>query len=160
MTPTNSNSLEVSKSVFDLDSKEMVEIRKVGNFIPVTDVNDFSTRLQNDAKLILEVINSGLKEYQKSQLANDENIKWQLVEEDENGVETLSEFSGNPVGEKAWKQFKQVVISLAKSLFGYEKVMVQGDVKANREAKDKAKKDALAMLIGNPATIEKLKAQN
>jgi hypothetical protein len=149
--------LEVSKTVFDLDSKEYVNLKKQGPFNPVSTMEEFTTRLANDAKLILEIVNDGLEEYQRKQLATDNSVAWKLVEEDDEGKETLTDFTGTPISAEKSKSLSATVINLAKTIFGYSKNMVPGNVEENRKAKKAAKDQALSMLLSNPAAIEGLK---
>lgn len=154
--PNGNKTLEVSKVVFDLDSKDYVTLKKAGEFQPVTSMAEFTERLNNDASAILAIVNDGLEEYSKKQLAENPE-PWKLVEEDEEGNETLSEFKGTPISAEKSKLLSATVINLAKTLFGYAKNMVPGNAEENRKAKKGAKDQALAMLLSNPAAIEGLK---
>ena len=70
-TPTTSGSvaLEVTKVVFDLDSKGEVTVRKVGDFTPVENMEQFVQRLNSDAALILRLANKALENYTEDQLS-------------------------------------------------------------------------------------------
>jgi hypothetical protein len=149
--------MEVSKTVFDLDSKGEVVVRKVGEFAPVENMEQFVARLNSDAALILKLANKALESYTEDQLASDENVLWQLVEEDENGNEVLSPFSGTLLSPEKSKGLNATVINLAKVIFGYAKQMVPGDVEKNRAAKKAAKEQALNMILSNPAAVEGLR---
>ena len=149
--------LEVTKTVFDLDSKGEVVVRKVGEFSPVSNMEQFVQRLGSDAALILRLANKALENYTEDMLASDTNQPWQLVEEDENGNEVLSPFSGTLLSTEKSKGLNATVINLAKVIFGYAKNMVPGDVDANRKAKKDAKEKALSMILSNPAAIEGLR---
>jgi hypothetical protein len=148
--------LEVSKVVFDLDSKDYVTLKKTGAFVPVTSMAEFTERLGNDGAAILDIVNDGLEEYSKKQLAVNPE-PWKIVEEDEEGNETLSEFKGTPISPEKSRLLSATVINLAKTLFGYAKNMVPGNAEENRKAKKAAKDSALGMLLSNPAAIEGLK---
>lgn len=148
--------LEVTKSVFDLDSKDYVTLKKIGEFAPVTSMAEFTERLGNDAKAILEIVNDGLEEYSRKQLAANAE-PWKLVEEAEDGSESLSDFTGTPISAEKSKLLSATVINLAKTLFGYAKNMVPNNADENRKAKKAAKDQALAMLLSNPAAVEGLK---
>jgi hypothetical protein len=157
ITPSGNVPLEVTKVVFDLDSKGEVTVRKVGDFTPVENMEQFVQRLNSDAALILKLANKALENYTEDQLSADSNVPWQLVEEDENGNESLSPFSGTLLSPEKSKGLNATVINLAKVIFGYAKQMVPGDVNANREAKKAAKQSALNMILSNPAAIEGLR---
>src|SRR6516165_2891554 len=150
MTPQASEQankeIEVTKSVFDLDSKSDVTVRKVGDFTPVSTMEEFVSRMSNNAAAILAIVNDGLEAYTLSQLASDEKVAWQLVEEDDNGNETLAPFTGTLLSAEKSKCLNATVMQFAKLLFGYAKQMVPGDVEANRKAKAGAKSQALAMI--------------
>jgi hypothetical protein len=148
--------ISVRKNVFDLDSKSDVLVAKIGDFEPVTTMEEFVSRLGNNAAAILQIVNDGLEKYTENQLAASDT-PWQLVEEDENGNETLSAFSGTLISEEKSKSLNATVINLAKAIFGYAKQMVPGDAEKNREAKKAAKAQAMAMILSNPAAIEGLK---
>ena len=155
--PSGNVPLEVTKVVFDLDSKGEVTVRKVGDFTPVENMEQFVQRLNSDAALILKLANKALENYTEDQLSADTNVPWQQVEEDENGNETLVPFSGTLLSPEKSKGLNATVINLAKVIFGYAKQMVPGDVNANREAKKAAKQSALNMILSNPAAIEGLR---
>ena len=160
MTPTTdvaNKAIEITKSVFDLDSKGEVTVRKVGDFTPVSTMEEFVSRMGNNAAGILAIVNDGLEKYTEKQLASDDSIAWQLVEEDESGNEVLSPFSGTLLTPEKSKGLNATVVNMAKVIFGYAKTMVAGDVEANRKAKAAAKASALAMILSNPAAIEGLK---
>jgi len=155
--PTGSVALEVTKVVFDLDSKGEVTVRKVGEFTPVENMEQFVQRLNSDAALILRLANKALENYTEDQLSANNSVPWQQVEEDENGNETLAPFSGTLLSPEKSKGLNATVINLAKVIFGYAKNMIPGDAIANREAKKAAKQSALNMILSNPAAIEGLR---
>ena len=163
MTPqTNDNSeLVVRKEVFDLDSKKDQIVVKRGKFTPVSDMQDFLNRLNNDSAAVLAVVNDGLRNHEEKKLESDKSVAWEIVSEDENGDEIYSPVpeSFAPISEARKKDLKASIISFAKLLFGYERTMVKGDDAANAAAKKKAKDDALAMIMSNPAAVEKLKGE-
>lgn len=155
MTPTTQTSKEIrtTKSVFDLDSKSEVTVVKIGQFTPVANMQEFVSRLGNDAAKILTIVNDGLENHERTQLATDESKPWQVEDENETtGEKTLAPFSGTLLSEDRSKQLAVNVLSMAKMLFGYAKDMVGG-----REAKAAAKAKAQEMLLSNPAVIEALK---
>ncbi len=153
--PTTEKTITVTRKVFDLDSKDYVELQKTGTLVPVTTMAEFTERLGNRADLILELANKALAVYEEERLAADESAKW-MVPDDED-EEKLVEFSGNPLSEEKGKTLQASVISFAKLLFGYSKNMVPGDKKANADAKKVAKEQALAAILSAPGAIERLK---
>lgn len=160
MTPsTDTNkTLEVRKTVFDLDSKEDVTVVKVGSFTPVTTMEEFVGRLANNAAAILQIVNDGLEKYTETQIAGDTAIPWQLVENDDTtGAETLVPFTGTLLSADKSKQLGATVINIAKLMFNYAKQMVPGSVEENRKAKKAAKDSALEMILSNPAAVESLR---
>jgi|ERR1035438_294368 hypothetical protein len=157
MTPSAATELRVTKTVFDLDSRDDVTVVKIGTSTPVTTMAEFTARLNNDSAIILAVINDGLAAYDREQLAADETKTWQVESEDDKGATVYAPFAGTLLSEEKSKQLAVNVLSMAKMLFGYAKDMVKGDVKANRDAKKLAKEKAAEMLLSNPAVIEALK---
>lgn len=156
-TPNGNKTIEVVKSVFDLDSKGDVTVKKIGTFAPVATMEEFTSRLGNDASKILQIVNDGLEKYTESALLADSNVPWQLVDENEDGTETLTPFTGTLLSAEKSKSLNATVINFAKLMFGYAKNMVQGDADANRAAKKAAKDQALALILSNPAAVENLK---
>jgi hypothetical protein len=155
--PTTITKIETTKTVFDLDAKGEVTLRKVGEFAPVTSMDEFVSRMKNDAAAILGIVNGGLAKYEESTLADNTAVAWQVVEEGENGEETLSPFAGTILDDAKQKSLNATVIQMAKMLFGYAKSMVADDVEKNRAAKAAAKASALALILSNPAAVEGLK---
>lgn len=137
--------IRTQQTVFDLESKDNVTLYKVGEFTPVTTMQDFVARLGNDSAKILEIINDGLKAFELAQLEKN-GEPWMV--EGEDGA--LTPFAGVTISEEKSKQFAANVLNMAKMLFGYNKDMTKED---KRKAKDQAE----AMLLGNPAVIEALK---
>lgn len=138
--------LRITRNVFDLDSRDYVEVIKTVEFTPVENTADALAIVGNDAKKFLEIVNAGLRDYQRDQAANDDSVAWQTESEDG----TLQPFSGTTLTEEKSKQLAANVLNMAKMLFGYNKDMSRED---KRSAKDKATE----MLLGNPAVIEALK---
>lgn len=157
MSDTQNKTITVEKRVFDIDAKDEVLLRKSGEFVPVSTMQEFTERLGNNAQLILELANKALEVHAETELAGDESKKWMLVEDGEDGAETLTEFTGTALSPEKSKSLQATVINFAKLLFGYSKNMVPGDVVKNREAKKAAKDSALAAILSNPAAVEGLK---
>jgi len=152
VTPSTTKEIRTTKTVFDLDSKFDVTLVKVGQFSPVTNMQEFVVRLGNDAGKILAIVNDGLESHERNQLSTNESIAWQQEDENENGETVLTPFSGTTLTEEKSRQLGQNVLNMAKMLFGYAKDMAGG-----KEAKRAAKAKAQEMLLSNPQVIEALK---
>ena len=138
---------KVSQSVFDLDSKQDVTLFKAGEFTPVENMQEFVSRLANDQKEILSIVNEGLRSHFRDQLKADSSVPW--MQENEEGE--LEAFSGTPISEEASKKLQVSVLGMAKVL-GYEKSL-------SREQKKALKEQAQEMILSNPVAVEKLRAQ-
>ena len=149
-TPSTQNEIRVTQTGFDLASLEDIQTVKVGIFTPVLNMQEFVERLSNDAAKILSIVNAGLQDYTRQQLAADTSVAWQTESED--GV--LTPFTGNLLSEDKSKQLAANVLNMAKMVFGYAKDMAGG-----KEAKRAAKEKAQAMLLANPQVVESLKAK-
>lgn len=145
MTPNGSKELKTQKTVFDLDSNEDVTLFKVGTFNPIGNISELTARLGNNATLILEIINDGLRQHEMKNLEGSET-PWQV--ENEEGA--LVAFTGTPISEEKSKQLAANVLMMAKLAFGFSKEM-------SPEEKRKAKDSARAQLLANPVVIEGLK---
>lgn len=139
--------LECTQSVFDLDTKADITLFKQGTFAPVENTADALARVGNDSSIFLKIINAGLRDYTREQLADAADIAWQA--KDEEGK--LVPFSGTTISEEKSKQLAANVLNMAKMLFGYSKEMGRDE---KRVAKDKAQD----MLLANPAVVDALKA--
>jgi len=152
------NYLEVEKTILDLDSKGEVTLKKqTAPPAPITSMEDFVSRMGNDAETILKYAGVAYLQFYKDNLESNPDVPWQLVDEDESGNEVLVPFTGTPIAEDKLKQLGATVINLAKMVFGYAKNMVPGNVDENRKAKAAAKAKALEMVLSNPAAVEALK---
>ncbi len=154
--PSTSKTIEVSKNVFDLTSKEYVTLKKTGEFVPVTTMQEFTERLGNDAGLILELANKALEVHAEKAIEQNDS-PWLQVDEAEDGTETLVPFDGQALSAEKAKTLQASVIQFAKLLFGYSKNMVAGNKEENRKAKAAAKDQALAAILSAPGAIERLK---
>lgn len=152
MTPTPAGTIETTKTVFDLDRKEDVTLVKQGTFSPVTSVQEFVTRLENNSDAILAVINDGLKSHEMARLAESENPWMEKNEKDE-----LIPYAGTPISPIAAKSLNTMVLQFAKLLFGYDEADKISDVEKKRAAKREAKEKALAMQLSNAVVVEALK---
>lgn len=131
-------------TVYDLETMDDVTLRKVGSFAPVATAGEGLARLGNDTAKFLKVVNDGLRAEALRNLATDESIPWQEVDE-ESGE--LKPFNGAPADAKV---VNPLVLQLAKTIFGYNKDM-------KPEVKAKAKSDAKDMIKGNPVMVAGLK---
>jgi hypothetical protein len=167
-TASASKKIETTKTVFDLDAKGEVTLKKIGETVPVTSMDEFVSRMHNDAAAILKFANIALEKYEAETLADNPAVAWQVVEEGENGEETLAPFTGTILDDKKQASLNATVIQMAKMLFGYAKQMVSpkdgatdaekdAAVAENRAAKAAAKASALALILSNPAAVEGLK---
>ena len=125
----------LSRTIYNLDDMEEVTLVKtVPDFVPVDSTQAALHRLGNDAKKFLAVINDGLAAEERNAVADNSEIPW--MEEDEEGNQTP--FSGTPAD---GKKVKALILTLAKTIFGY----VKGEKEKNRAAKA----SALAMIQSN-----------
>lgn len=156
--------IRTSKTVFDLDSKSDVTVVKVSKVPEIANMQDFVSRLGNDAEKILTIVRAGYADFAAKQLESDASVAWQTEEEDENGTTVLAPFTGTLLSEDASKSFATNVLNMAKLLFGYPKSKLPAGATAaekatNKTVKQAAKEKAQSMLLDNPAVIEALKAQ-
>lgn len=151
--PSGAKEIKTQKTVFDLDSKGDVTVAKIGQFTPVENMQDFVARLNNDSEAILKIVNSGLEDYERNRLADDNNVPWQTLD-DEGKV--VGEFKGFLLSEEKSKQLNASVLNFAKLSFGYNEASEIKDAKERSKARQAAKDEALAALL-TPAAIEGLK---
>lgn len=138
----------VEKPVFDLGSFEDVTLVKAFEFMPPADVNEALTRLGGDTAALMAVITSGMLDSYKSTLRKTSD-GWHTYEEDADGEPTEKingEFQGQVADSKKVNTLK---LSLAKSVFGFEKGMT-------KEQKRAAKESAVDMIRNTPAIREGL----
>jgi hypothetical protein len=143
MNPTESKTIPVQRSVFDLDTMTDVTLFKEVEFTPAMTTEEALKRVGNDAKKFLSIINEGLESETRRSAVNDPSIPW-LQENDEG---EKSAFAGTPADSKA---VNGLVLNLAKSVFGYTK-------EASPETKKAAKQSAMDMITSNDAIREGLK---
>lgn len=139
--------LECTKKVFDLDTKDDVVLFKAGTFTPAENTADALARVGNDSAAFMKIVNAGLRDYTREQIAADTNVPWQAKDDEDN----LVPYMGSTITEEKSKQLAANVLNMAKMLFGYSKEMP-------REAKKSAKEKAQDMLLANPAVVDALKA--
>ncbi|HET6990173.1 MAG TPA: hypothetical protein VFJ43_02570 [Bacteroidia bacterium] len=151
------------KNVLNLDTKETEPVVKIGQFVPVTSMQEFVERLGNDSAMILQVVNDGMEEYAKQQLESASDVPF--VAFDDEGNPTVSTAEKNFLifaNEDKEKSFAATVLNLAKMMFGYPDIargtkQTAEQAKANRDLKNAAKAQATEFILSNPAAIEKLK---
>ncbi len=158
--------LKVDKEVLDLDSKGYVTlVKEVPEPSPITTMEEFVSKLGNDAQTILKYANVAFLQFFKDNLASNPDVPWMLPgDEDEPSVP----WNGTPINPEKEKGFELSVITVAKAMFGYSKSMVEipengtkeekaAAVEANRAAKKAAKDSARTFLLSNPAALTMLK---
>ncbi len=157
--------LEASKSGFDLISKTEVQLKKTGTDTPVSSINDFVSRLNNDSAAILKLVQNAYREYAEERLAGNSE-PWLLAtqEKDSSGAEkeVLVPFEGFLLEGERLKNFQATVLNAAKSFFAYPdekpaKGSTPEEVKAWQEAKRVATDSARDMFLSNPAAVAALK---
>lgn len=153
-----SEQIRIAKSIFDLETKKEVEVVKIGQFAPVKTMEEFVARLGNDSSKILEVVNDGLKEFERAALINSDSPWLEVTEEGEIG----EPFSGTPISTNKLDSFNRTVISMAKMMFGYPdgrlpKTATKEEREAARTKKTEARDKAIDMVLSNPAAVEALK---
>lgn len=135
--------IKVQKSLFDLESFDDVTLVKVGTFEPVSDVASALQRLGGDSTKLLAAINAGLEDEAKKALRNTPD-GWHTFKVDEAGEET-NEVNGPFTGQVAdAKKVNTLVLTLAKSVFGFSKDMT-------KVQKAEAKEQAKTMIKDTPA---------
>lgn len=140
----------IQKTVFDLESFGERTLVKDFTMIPVTSYQEFLSRIGNDTAKAIELFNVALTSEARETARNSED-GWHTFKLDENGDET-DERNGVYSGTAADpKTVNTLVLTLAKTVFGYNK-------DAKIEAKRAAKEKAAAMIKGNPEIREGLKA--
>jgi len=144
-TPSTQETIRVQRTVTDLDTFEDVTLVNTATFTPVAGdkfMHDALARLGNDNRKLCDVINDGLRAEAMRDLRE---VKDGWKQEDEDG--TLSDFSGTPADTKV---VNQLVLTLAKTIFGYSKDLAAA-------AKKAAKESAMSMIKSNDAMKAGLK---
>lgn len=173
MTPTIAQqqqtkeiSLTAEKSGLDIQiAKDQVTLRKEGKILPIQDMQDFVSRMKNDASAILKLVQKAYEDHAAAELAENSEIPWQLVQTVD-GAETLVPFEGFLLEGEKFKSFNLMVLQSAKLMFGYPDDKPPKDangkvepeaLKAWQNAKDSARKSAVDMYLSAPATVAMLK---
>lgn len=138
-------SIRVQRTVTDLDTFENVTVVNIGTFNPVAGdhfMKDALERLGNDHSKLRDVINDGLRAEAMRELGSHTD-GWQIEDEDDE----LKPFSGTMADKKV---VNQLVLTLAKTIFGYSKDLAAA-------AKKAAKESAMSMIKSNDAMKAGLK---
>lgn len=147
MTPTETQStnLKPEQKVFDLETMDEVVLFKDVEFSPVQSVEAGLAAVGNDTAKFLAIVNKGLESYVSENAIADPAIPWK--QEDEEGV--ITDFTGTIADAKI---VQNLILSMAKSVFGYAK-----DIAKN--AKKAAKENAMTLIRSTPAIRDGLKSQ-
>lgn len=132
----------ITRTVFDLDSFEDVELLKEVPFTPAATVEEALARVGGDSAKLLEAVNDGLLADAKRVAAHDNSIPWLQDVEDENGKIVRENFDGTIADSKV---VNGMVLNMAKAVYGYNKAAAAKD-KAGKQA---AKQAAMAFIAGN-----------
>lgn len=150
MTPSTTTVKQVTKQVFDLDTFTEKTLTKDFTVAPVATYQEFLERLGNDTSKVIDLLNVALISQARETARLSEN-GWNEFATDENGEETdkvAGPFSGTPADTKT---VNSLVLTLAKTVFGYNK---DAKIEVKRASKDKA----IAMIKGNDEIRAGLKA--
>jgi hypothetical protein len=130
---------DITQTVFDLESfAEVTLVKEAPPFQEVSSVDEALSRIGNDSNKLLEVINRGLVDEYRNQIREDENIPWHTFDEE---GEVNGPFEGT-IAET--KSVNALVLTLAKTVFGYVKDMP-------KELKKAAKASAMEMVKSTDA---------
>ena len=135
--------IKVQKSLFDLQTFDDVLLGKIEPFTDVVDVKEALHRLNGDTGALNKVINDGLRAHRAQELRNDPT-GWHAFKLDDEG-EVTNELNGPFDGQVAdSKKVGNLVLSLAKSVFGFTQNM-------SKEEKRQTKESAMDMVKSTPA---------
>lgn len=143
--PTAIKQSPITKTVFDLDTFEEVTLTKaVPDFIPAENTHEVLARVGNDSAKMLELLNAGLKAAERDAVADNVTIPF-MVLDDSTEPATEKEFTGTPANMEKVNALK---LTLAKTVFGYNKSMSPEEKAAAKEAAIKMIKDTPAIKAG------------
>ncbi len=138
----------LKQSVMDLDTLTEITVAKQFDFTPVTDAASALALLGNDGAKFMEIVNAGLKDYQRETVrANAE--PWHTFVKDETGEDTdvlNGPYAGTPVN---MELAGPLVLNFAK-MFGFAKT-------ATLEQKRAARAKAWETIKATPAILEALR---
>lgn len=144
VAPANGKTIFKQSTLMDLNTFEEVTLRKEGVFVPVGTAQEALARVNGSTERLVEAINKGLEAFARQDLVNDDG-DWKLVDDD--GKMTDQTFSGIPADQL---KVNNAVLTIAKSVFGYNKDM-------NPEQKRSAKEQAISLIKNTPVMFEGLK---
>lgn len=158
-SPKGGRPIVITDRIFDLISKDEVVVQKTGTHEPVKDMEDFVRRLGNDSKLILELCDQAIENYEEKQLRADVSKPWQTLDDEGNVV---GDFEGQPIAENKVDSFQKTVLQIAKMQFGYPdgrlpKTATKAERDAAKATKIAARDAAISFLLSLPQTVEALK---
>ena len=119
--------LKAQRTVFALETMDEVTLVKVTEFKPVENAKEAMEQLGGDATAFLAVVNDGLRSRAQKSLISNPSIPW--MQEDDEGK--TSEFSGTVADSKS---VNNLVLTLAKTVFGYEKGKPVEEKRAAKES--------------------------
>jgi|SRR5690349_17853186 len=139
--------VQIQKTVFNLDTFDYTTVGKQFTFEPVGSWEECLARMGNDANKALQAINDGLRA--EAQRTNREDpTGWHAFKEDSEG-EPTGELNGPFSGAIADDVLvNNLVLTLAKTVFGYSKSMTPDQKKAAKDAAREMIKNSEQMRSG------------
>ena len=131
----------ITRKVFDVTTKSDVTLQKLFDFVPPTSTQEVLSRVGGDTAKHLQVQVDGLRVHERDAAAKNDSIPWT----DADG----KAFSGDLLTEEQSSRLDALVLTFAKTSFGYES--------KNAAAKTKAKADALAFILDNDQIFAKIR---
>ena len=141
--------INVTQKVMDLDTLTELTLVKQFTFTPVADAASALALLGNDAAKFMEIVNAGLKDFQRESVRENAEPWHTFAKDGETGEESETingPYTGTPVN---METVGPVVLNLAK-MFGFTKG-------ASLEAKRAAKAKAWETIKASPAILDALK---
>lgn len=136
-------SYRVQKQILDGETFEKTTLVKSFEFSPASTIEEAMQRLGGDTKKFLDVVNEGLVSAVRDEMRNNDS-GWGV----ENDKGELEPFTGTAVDDS---KFNALVLTMAKSAFGYF------DAKTP-EAKKAAKEQAAVAIKGSPVLLKGMRA--
>lgn len=150
MPETNSNEVKpkvISKEVFDLNTFDTL---KVGAEVDLPKrpgtLEEVMQLFNNDGSKVLDIIYKGMCEAAVENAESQADLIWRTFDEDEL---TENIYTGPSADESKKKVIDAMVLNFAKAAFGFQSNRGLSDPKI-REANNKAKEAARAMIRNNP----------
>ena len=153
MTPTPVTEVKdvpIQRTVTDLDTMDEVTLVRPFAFTPVGSTQEALTRLGNDAKQFLAIINEGLRAEER-RIAGSQTGDWYIMDED--GKPTSEVFVGTIADPKA---VNSTVLNMSKMVFSNKLFSVAWD-KLTSDQKKSVKTAALEFIKSNPILCDGLK---